>query len=64
MDRKRIYLWRAWTANRERIADCGTANAHSPEDARAIAWMCLGGPHARGVTEIQVQLIEYEAVLS
>jgi hypothetical protein len=54
---KGLYLWRAWTRDRERIADCGTANATSEEDAKAIGWMCLGGPHARSVVEMQVELV-------
>jgi hypothetical protein len=52
---KTLYLWRAWTRDRERIADCGTAWATSDEDARSIGWMCLGGPYMRQVKEVDVQ---------
>ncbi len=57
-----LYLWRAWSANRERICDSGIAQADSEDKARDIARMCLGGPHREDVVEFQVEAIRQRFV--
>lgn len=54
-----LYIWRAWSLGRARICDSGVAQADSAERAEEIARMCLGGPHAFEVVEIQVEPIRH-----
>ena len=49
-----IWEWRVWSKGHKRICDSGTAFADSEGQARAIAGMCLGGPHAHEVVEFQL----------
>lgn len=56
MNPRKIWLWRAWV-NTERIADCGIARAHTKDEARAVAALCLGGPWMRDVTHYTVEQI-------
>jgi hypothetical protein len=51
----RMWIWRAFTAERARIADCGCAFAVTAREAEAIGWSCLGGPHLLDVVEIQIE---------
>lgn len=53
--RHKVWLWRAWTANRSRIADCGIARGATVEEATAVAWQALGGPHMSEVVEMQME---------
>ena len=53
----RRWLWRAWTAERERIADCGWLLAETRDHAIANAQSLLGGPHRHEVVEIEVDEI-------
>lgn len=53
---KQLFLWRAWNDGRERICDCGIANADTHDEAVAIARMCLGGPHRYSVTMFEVEI--------
>jgi len=55
-----LWIWRAWTAGRERIADCGIARADNAAGARDIALLCLGGPHVGAVVEIDVREVARE----
>lgn len=54
---KKIWLWRAWTADRERICDCGYVFAHDEQEAVRIAWVCSGGPHKLLIDHIQTEEI-------
>ena len=58
-DLKLIWMWRAWTPNRSRIADSGMAMADTEQEATAIAWQCLGGLHAHRVETMQVELMAF-----
>ena len=61
MSARKLYLWRAWSKDRERICDCGIANATDEDDAKQIASMCVGGPHWDQVWEIQVEPVRGDA---
>lgn len=50
-----LFMWRAWSANRERICDCGTAWAEDDDGARSIAYMTIGGPRRHLVDEVDVE---------
>lgn len=50
-----LWIWRAWSAGRKRICDCGVARAKSTQDAEAIARMCIGGPHRDEVAEVELE---------
>jgi hypothetical protein len=56
-DGDRPWLWRAWSGDRERICDCGIVWAPTVEEARKLAWMILGGPHAHEVRSIDAESI-------
>ena len=50
-----LWLWRAWSADRSRICDCGVVRAVDAARASGVASMCLGGPWMRDVVEIEVE---------
>jgi hypothetical protein len=58
------WIFRAWTANRSRIADCGIVFGASKAEAQSHAWMTLGGPHAGRVVEMQVERVDPEGAAS
>lgn len=57
MTARLMWLWRAWSADRKRICDCGTAFADTESEARSIAWATLGGPWRHEVVEVQTERI-------
>lgn len=54
---RQVWIWRAWSADRDRICDCGTAAATTEAEATAIAWRCLGGPWAHLVVHVDVESV-------
>lgn len=50
-----LWLWRAWDVSHDRICDCGVVRATDAARAKAIAGMCLGGPHRADVDSIEVE---------
>ncbi len=54
-DGDRPWLWRAWSAGRERICDCGIVWAPTAIAAEEIARMIVGGPHAAEVRSIEIE---------
>ena len=55
--RPQVWLWRAWSAERDRLCDCGTATGATKADAIALAQRCMGGTWAHLVTLIEAELI-------
>lgn len=53
----RVWIWRAWSAGRDRLCDCGTALGTTHADAVAVAQGCLGGPWAHLVATIEAEPI-------
>jgi hypothetical protein len=53
----KLWIWRAWSKDRKRICDCGTAWGATAADAEAVGWMTLAGPHADQVKEIEVRAV-------
>jgi hypothetical protein len=56
-----MWQWIAWNKGRERICDCGVVSAETEDKAKAIAALCLGGPHQGAVVEIVVKRIGLDA---
>lgn len=54
MAEKWVWLWRAWSADKQRICDCGDAFAKSASDAIGIALAACGGPYRHEVELIEV----------
>lgn len=52
-----LWHWIAWNKDRERICDCGTVRATSEAEAKATAWMCIGGPHMSAICSIEVRKV-------
>lgn len=49
-----VWHWRAWSAERERICDCGIAYGKSAQDAVGIALAAAGGPYRHKIEIIEV----------
>ncbi len=56
---RRLYLWRAWSANNERICDCGVAWGLDEDDAEQIARMALGGPYLQEVVKVAIESVRW-----
>ena len=54
---RQAWIWRAWSAERDRLCDCGTAIGATRNDAIAVAYRCLGGPWAHLVATIEAEPI-------
>ncbi len=54
---RNAYLWRAWSANRKRICDCGIVYGSSEDNARANVSYCIGGPWKHEIVEIQIEAV-------
>lgn len=54
---KQVWIWRAWSSDRARICDCGTAAAVTAAEAVTIAWGCLGGPWAHLAVHVDVESV-------
>lgn len=53
----KVWMWRAWSAGRKRICDCGVVYAENKDAATSNARYCIGGPHVNEIDQIAVELI-------
>lgn len=58
-EERKLYQWRAWSKDDQRICDCGCVWGLDEGDAEQIARMALGGPYMRDVVRFQIERVKW-----